>query len=92
MQRAGPVSKITHTREITLVDQTMKTIKMTLWDEEVHLVNEHDHDAPVIAVKCAKVSDFGGRSLFMTHKSMVTTCYVAKAVKFKDIKYKSKTF
>jgi replication factor A1 len=59
-------------REITLVDQTMKTIKMTLWDDQEFLVNEHDHDAPVIAVKGAEVSDFGDRSLSMTRKSMVT--------------------
>ena len=58
-------------RDVTLVDQSMKTIKLTLWDENVHLVNEHDTDAPVIAVKGAKVSDFGGRSLSLTRNSMV---------------------
>jgi replication factor A1 len=85
---AHPVSNITvksganagnqvNNREITLIDQTMKTIKMTLWDDQVHLVNEHlvnehDDDALVIAVKGAKVTDFGGRSLSMTRKSSVT--------------------
>ena len=64
-------------RDVTLVDQTMKTIKMTQWDDQVHLVNEHlvnehDDDAPVIAVKGAKVTNFGGRSLSMTRKSSVT--------------------
>ncbi len=58
-------------REVVLVDQTMKTIKLTLWDENIHLVNEHDNHCPVIAIKSCKVGDFGGKSLSTTRSSMV---------------------
>lgn len=44
---------------------------MTLWDENINLVDENAADAPVIAVKGARVSDFGGRSLSMARNSMV---------------------
>jgi replication factor A1 len=77
LQKVEPVSNITiksgahagkqfKKREVILVDQTLKTIKMTLWDDHLNLVNEYDSDAPVIAFKGAKVSDIGGRSLSMT--------------------------
>lgn len=82
VQRVDPVSNITvktganagnqvAKRDILLVDQSMKTIKMTLWDDNINLVDENDANAPVIAVKGVRVSDFGGRSLSMTRSSMV---------------------
>jgi replication factor A1 len=59
-------------REIVLVDQTMKTVKMTLWDEHIHAVKDGDDTCPVIAIRSAKVGDFGGRSVSTTRSSMVS--------------------
>ena len=82
LQRVEPVGSVTvktganagnqlAKREVVLVDQTMKTIKLTLWDENIHLVNEKDHHCPVIAIKNCKIGDFGGKSLSTTRSSMV---------------------
>jgi len=82
VQRADPVGSVTvksganagnqlAKREIVLVDKSMKTIKLTLWDENIHLVSENDAHSPCIAIKSVRVSDFGGRSLSTTRSSMV---------------------
>lgn len=57
-------------REITLVDQTEKAVKATLWggDAEKFHVSE-DNPSPVMAIKGAVVKDFGGRSLSMGSNS-----------------------
>lgn len=83
LQNVDPVSSVTvksganagnqvNKREILLVDQSMKTIRMTLWDENIHLVNENEPEPPCIAFKAVKVGDFGGRSLSLTRSSMVS--------------------
>ena len=59
-------------REIVLVDQTMKTVKMTLWDDHIHKVKDDENTCPVIAIRSAKVGDFGGRSVSTTRSSMVS--------------------
>jgi replication factor A1 len=49
-------------RQITLADDSMKAISITLWGDE--LCNRNDFAAgDVLAIKAARVSEFGGRSL-----------------------------
>ena len=47
-------------------------VKMTLWDEHIHAVKDGDDTCPVIAIRSAKVGDFGGRSVSTTRSSMVS--------------------
>lgn len=67
-----PVSK----RELTLVDQTGMTVRLTLWGKTAeNYGGSSGHagcgfdDKPVIAFKGVSVSDFGGRSLSMFSSS-----------------------
>ena len=82
VQKADPVSHVTiksganagnqlAKRDILLVDTSLRTIKLTLWDENIHLVNESDQNAPCIAIKNVRISDFGGRSLSTMRNSMI---------------------
>ncbi|XP_014677373.1 PREDICTED: replication protein A 70 kDa DNA-binding subunit-like [Priapulus caudatus] len=48
-------------RDITLVDGTQTEVRLTIWGEEAEKFNADN--MPVIAVKGARVSDFGGVSL-----------------------------
>ena len=81
VQRADPVGSITvksganagnqvAKREVVLVDRSQKTIKLTLWDDHIHLVDENDTAAKCLAVKGVRISDFGGRSLSTMRNSM----------------------
>merc|ERR1712216_1044557 len=45
-------------------------IKLTLWDDHIHLVDENDTAAKCLAVKGVRISDFGGRSLSTMRNSM----------------------
>ncbi len=48
-------------RELYLLDRSNHVVSCTLWGVEAE---EFDGtNCPVVAIKCAKVSDFGGRSL-----------------------------
>eukprot|EP00286_Rhodomonas_abbreviata_P019133 CAMPEP_0181311156 /NCGR_PEP_ID=MMETSP1101-20121128/12979_1 /TAXON_ID=46948 /ORGANISM="Rhodomonas abbreviata, Strain Caron Lab Isolate" /LENGTH=436 /DNA_ID=CAMNT_0023417853 /DNA_START=23 /DNA_END=1333 /DNA_ORIENTATION=- len=58
-------------RDVMLVDQGNKTIKLTLWDDHKNIVSEDTTTNPVIAIKGVRVSDFGGRSLSTTRSSLV---------------------
>lgn len=55
-----PVTK----RELTLVDQSAMSIRLTLWGKTAESFDA-TLDKPVIAFKGVKVGDFGGRSLSM---------------------------
>ncbi|RMX48537.1 hypothetical protein pdam_00021595 [Pocillopora damicornis] len=50
-------------RDITLLDRSEKSVRATLWGEEAETFDEFVGKFPVLALKGAKVSDFGGRSL-----------------------------
>ncbi|KAF8330072.1 replication factor-A protein 1 [Cantharellus anzutake] len=50
-------------RELTLVDNSGYSIRMTLWGKQAESFDNHSN--PVIAFKGVRVGDFGGRSLGM---------------------------
>ncbi|KAG5645082.1 hypothetical protein DXG03_007173 [Asterophora parasitica] len=54
-------------RELTLVDQSGYSVRLTLWGKQAEQYNAEDN--PVIAFKGVKVGDFGGRSLSMYSSS-----------------------
>jgi len=56
-------------RDITIVDQTA-SISATLWGKDAETYEEYVNANPVIAIKGAKVSDFGGRSLSILGSSV----------------------
>lgn len=51
-------------RDVTLVDDSKCQVKLTLWGDEA--VNFPTTGHPVLVVKGARLSDFGGRSLTTT--------------------------
>ncbi|KAF9500581.1 replication factor-a protein [Pleurotus eryngii] len=57
-------------RELTLVDKSGFSVRLTLWGKQAESYNADD--APVIAFKGVKVGDFGGRSLSMFSSSTMT--------------------
>ncbi|KAF8582281.1 replication factor-a protein [Ramaria rubella] len=54
-------------RELTLVDRSGFSVRLTLWGDQAKKYTATDQ--PVIAVKGVKVGDFGGRSLSMYSSS-----------------------
>ncbi|GLB34780.1 putative as part of the replication protein A (RPA RP-A), a single-stranded DNA-binding heterotrimeric complex, may play an essential role in DNA replication, recombination and repair [Lyophyllum shimeji] len=62
-QQNKPIPK----RELTLVDQSGYSVRMTLWGKQAEQYSAED--SPVIAFKGVKVGDFGGRSLSMFSSS-----------------------
>ncbi|KAI8047441.1 uncharacterized protein B0P05DRAFT_642312 [Gilbertella persicaria] len=48
-------------RELTLVDDSARSIRLTLWDTQADEFNATDY--PIIVCKGARVNDFSGRSL-----------------------------
>lgn len=55
-------------RELTLVDESLNDIRMTLWGEKA----QQDVDwnlSPIVAFKGVRVGDYGGRSLSMSQSS-----------------------
>ncbi|KAK2466831.1 hypothetical protein APHAL10511_001089 [Amanita phalloides] len=54
-------------RELTLVDKSGYSVRLTLWGKQAEQYNAPDH--PVIAFKGVKVGDYGGRSLSMFSSS-----------------------
>ncbi|KAJ9122401.1 hypothetical protein QFC22_001824 [Naganishia vaughanmartiniae] len=58
-------------RDITLVDQSQWSVRLTLWGKQAETFTAAD-DSPVIAFKGVKVGDFGGRSLSMFSSSTMT--------------------
>ena len=57
-------------RELTLVDKTNFSVRITLWGKQAEDYNVEDN--PVIAFKGVKVGDFGGRSLSMSISSTMS--------------------
>ncbi|KAL5511367.1 STE23_2 [Sanghuangporus vaninii] len=60
-------SRATKKRELTLVDRTEYSVRMTLWGKQAESYNAEEH--AVLAFKGARVSDFGGRSLSMLNST-----------------------
>lgn len=58
-------------RDITLVDQSGQSVRLTLWGKQAESF-EHTNE-PVIAFKGVKVGDFGGRSLSMFSSATMST-------------------
>lgn len=75
----GPVSTITTRadqkelikREVTLVDHSSFSIRLTLWGKQAE--NFNYSDGCVVAFKGLKVGDYGGRNLSFTFSSMMST-------------------
>ncbi|UZJ52680.1 hypothetical protein CBS101457_002000 [Exobasidium rhododendri] len=66
-------------RELTLVDQTNRVVKLTLWGKNAETygtpsghIECGEGKNPIIAFKGVSVSDFGGRSLSMFSSSTMT--------------------
>ncbi|KAI0317460.1 replication factor-a protein [Amylostereum chailletii] len=56
-------------RELTLVDQSSYSVKLTLWGKQAEQFQASEQ--PIIAFKGVKVGDFGGRSLSMVSSSVM---------------------
>nr|XP_020473738.1 replication protein A 70 kDa DNA-binding subunit-like isoform X2 [Monopterus albus] len=56
-------------RALSLIDTTGKVVTVTLWGEEAERFD--DSGQPVVAIKGARLSDFGGRSLSALFSSTV---------------------
>ena len=73
---AGEVSRITtkagrdvSKRELCLVDTSAREVRVTLWGEKAE---RFDGSAqPILAIKAARLSDFGGRSLSVSFSSTI---------------------
>ncbi|XP_065054177.1 replication protein A 70 kDa DNA-binding subunit-like [Rhopilema esculentum] len=57
-------------RDINVVDRSEACVNATLWGDQAETFDEHMNQSPVVAVKGAKVSDFGGRSLSVMNSSV----------------------
>jgi replication factor A1 len=57
-------------RELTIVDDSNFSCRLTLWDRTAETFDAPDQ--PVMAFKGVKVGDFGGRSLSMVGSSTMT--------------------
>ncbi|CEP18126.1 hypothetical protein [Parasitella parasitica] len=56
-------------RELTLADESLKTIRLTLWDAQAEQFDSSN--TPIIACKGVRVNDFNGRSLSLGTSSTV---------------------
>jgi len=78
VKTAGDISQITtkannrqvSKRDLSIVDQSGAAINATLWGGEAEKFEEYATRNPVVAIKGAKVSDFGGRSLSILNSSI----------------------
>ncbi|KIM49387.1 hypothetical protein M413DRAFT_438571 [Hebeloma cylindrosporum] len=76
VKEASPLGEITSSklnrqlvkRDLTLVDKTGFSVRMTLWGKQAEQYNDAEAN-PVIAFKGVKIGDFGGRSLSMYSSS-----------------------
>lgn len=50
-------------KQLQLMDDTMHSISLTMWGDEICDKNEHLKVGDVIAIKSARLSDFSGKSL-----------------------------
>jgi len=56
-------------RDVTLVDQSQAAIRATLWGNQAIEFQEYGDKSPVVAIKGARVSDYGGRTLSILSSS-----------------------
>ncbi|KAJ1928650.1 Replication factor A protein 1 [Tieghemiomyces parasiticus] len=61
-----PLSK----RDLTLIDMSQQAVRLTVWGKQAQEFAVEDH--AVLAVKGAKVGDFGGRTLSLLSSSTMT--------------------
>ncbi|KAF9024354.1 replication factor-a protein [Hymenopellis radicata] len=64
--------RTTKKRELTLVDESGFSVRLTLWGKHAENYDHAEADRPVIAFKGVRVGDFGGRSLSMVASSIMT--------------------
>lgn len=64
-------NRTTSKRELTLVDRTNSSIRLTLWGKQAETY-EDDGSNPVIAFKGVRIGEFQGRSLSMISSSIMT--------------------
>ncbi|KAK0482537.1 hypothetical protein IW261DRAFT_1468227 [Armillaria novae-zelandiae] len=64
-------SRTTKKRELTLVDQSSYSVRLTLWGKQAEQY-QYESEQPVIAFKGVRVGDFGGRSLSMVSSSIMS--------------------
>lgn len=57
-------------RDITLMDMSARTVRLTLWNQQAE--NFNGANQPVLAIKGAKVSEFNGISLSTTSSSILS--------------------
>lgn len=55
--------KVMQKRELTLVDDSLSEVRLTLWGEKATSGQYDWHSSPVVAFKGLKIGDYGGRSL-----------------------------
>lgn len=78
VQDHGVVSEITakatqkqiKKRELTIADQSQYQVRVTLWGRQAESWDENN--ASVVALKGAKVGDFGGRTLSVSGQTVVS--------------------
>ncbi|KAG1461501.1 hypothetical protein G6F46_002012 [Rhizopus delemar] len=56
--------KPTNKRELTIVDESGKSVRLTLWDKTAEEFDSSD--SPIVACRGLRVSDFNGRSLSLS--------------------------
>ncbi len=54
----------TKKRELTLVDQSNYSVRLTLWGKQAEQY-QYENEQPVIAFKGVRVGDFGGKGSFL---------------------------
>ena len=61
-------------RELTLVDRSGFSVRMTLWGKQAEQYNVED--SPVIAFKGVRVGDFGGKEFYASHHYLFDLYYL----------------
>lgn len=78
VQDHGVVSEITakatqkqiKKRELTIADRSQYQVRVTLWGRQAE--NWDENNASIVALKGAKVGDFGGRTLSVSGQTVVS--------------------
>jgi replication factor A1 len=65
--------KVMQKRELTLVDETMSEVRLTLWGDKAVSQQYDWQSSPVTAFKGLKVGDYGGRSLSASGSTAIQT-------------------
>lgn len=74
----GPITNITlksgemkDKRMITFADDSNYSIQLCLWEEMAHLFTGWEDKHPVIAIKCARIVEYNGKSLALSESGML---------------------